>query len=112
MENNTSIKKLLVKQKDKAIIVNHRDIIYLESMSNYTKVKLFDGTEITSSICLKQSMKEITDGFYRISQSFIVNLHYVKEIISKDRLIITTNGESLKYTVSYFELCKRLEASI
>ncbi|MDE5437721.1 LytTR family DNA-binding domain-containing protein [Elizabethkingia meningoseptica] len=78
---------LYVRQGDTFIKVSWVDILYIESMQNYTKLHFKD-----KSILIHQTMKAIeeslsADHFFRIHKSFLVNIIHI-EMISGGRLFI------------------------
>jgi len=73
------------------------DIIFCESDSNYTRVALKDGKKILVS----KPLKEIDDtlagpDFYRIHNSFLVNLNHISKYIRGDGgYVVMDDGTSV-----------------
>lgn len=66
-------------------VVNIDDIIRLESSNNYTTFFLKNGTKTLISKTIGQYEKLLGDkGFFRIHQSHIVNLNYVRSYFKED----------------------------
>lgn len=91
-----SQQKLSIPGKDKYRITNINDLVYCESDNNYTKFHLIDGDVVLVSKTLKSFEQQLPEeSFFRIHQSFIVNLDYVKYFVKKDNLLILNTGEKL-----------------
>jgi two-component system LytT family response regulator len=74
------------------LFVNTADIIFCESDSNYTKVVLKEGKRILVS----KPMKEIDDtlsgnDFYRIHNSFLINLNHINKYVRGDGGYVVMN---------------------
>ncbi|GAB5526928.1 MAG: LytTR family DNA-binding domain-containing protein [Roseivirga sp.] len=88
--------RLSIPGKDKYRITNINELAYCESDNNYTKFHLKDGEVILVSKTLKSFETQLPEAlFFRIHQSFIVNLDYVKYYVKKDSLLILNTGEKL-----------------
>ncbi len=77
--------------------VNPNEIIRGESLSNYTKIYLLNGQKILLSKTLKE-VEEILEpyNFYRIHNSFVVNLNHITKYIRTDgNYIEMTDGEHI-----------------
>lgn len=100
--------KLLIKQKDKAIIVSFKDIVYCSSSSNYSILYLENKKLITMTQSLTILKRQLCDNFLRISQSYVINLDHIIEIYPQKREVLMSNGERLKFTIKYTDLCSLL----
>jgi two-component system, LytTR family, response regulator len=67
------------------LFVETKDIIYCESNDNYTNVKLVSGKKLLISKTLKE-IDETLSGpdFYRIHNSFLINLGHVQKFVRSD----------------------------
>ncbi len=67
------------------LFVETKDIIYCESNDNYTNVKLVGGKKLLISKTLKE-IDETLSGpdFYRIHNSFLVNLRHIQKFVRGD----------------------------
>ena len=77
-----TIKRIFLNTHGLIIVLNLHEIIYLKSSSNYTIIKMSDGSRHISSKHLK-TYKEAIDSnpdFLRIHRSSIVNKNFVKAI--------------------------------
>lgn len=104
------MQKLLLKHKEKCQVVDIDHIVFCESSNNYSTFYLCDGTKVVLSKCLTQVAKDLNGNFIRISQSFLVNLDHIEEIISSKKLVRVTSGKLLNFTMKYHELCNVLES--
>ncbi len=78
-------KKVLIPQKNESVVVKLQEVLRLESDGNYTWFYLVD----QSRYLVTRTMKEYEDlfcnnGFYRIHQSHIINMEYVKKYVKGD----------------------------
>jgi len=77
--------RITISSSEGLTIVKLEDIIRLESDSNYTHFFLKAGEKITVPKSLKEYEDILPDDrFFRIHQSHIVNLSYVKKFIKED----------------------------
>ena len=78
-------KRLALHSQDKIEIIEIGNIIRCESNVNYTQFFLKDSTKMLVSKTLKEYDKMLTEfGFYRVHQSHLVNIHYIKEYVKID----------------------------
>lgn len=89
LKKNTSLDDpfLYVRQSDTFIKISWVDILYIESMQNYTKLHFKD-----KSLIIHQTMKAIeeslpSDHFFRIHKSYLINITHI-DMISGGRLFI------------------------
>lgn len=105
---------LYVRQSDSFIKVSWVDILYIESMQNYTKLHFKD-----KSLVIHQTMKAIEESlpsehFFRIHKSFLINIIHI-DMISGGRLFINktelpisrTRKEELLNQVVYKKLISK-----
>ena len=59
-------------------IVQKEDILYIEAYQNYTKVYMKDGKMILSKDNLSLLKKELGSLFYRIHNSFVINIIHLR----------------------------------
>jgi len=97
------------------LFVDTREIMYCESENNYTRFHLADNKVIVVSKTLKK-VEELLSGnadFFRIHQSYLVNLNYVQRYIKGDGgELVMKNGDNLLVSRSkkgaFLELLERL----
>ncbi|MDN3695472.1 LytTR family DNA-binding domain-containing protein [Chryseobacterium tructae] len=105
---------LYVRQSDSFIKVSWVDILFIESMQNYTKLHFKD-----KSLIIHQTMKAIEESlpsehFFRIHKSFLINITHI-DMISGGRLFINktelpisrTRKEELLNQVVYKKLISK-----
>ncbi|MFN1218229.1 LytR/AlgR family response regulator transcription factor [Chryseobacterium kwangjuense] len=105
---------LYVRQSDTFVKVSWVDILYVESMQNYTKLHFKD-----KSLVIHQTMKAIeellpSEHFFRIHKSFLINITHI-DMISGGRLFINktelpisrTRKEELLNQVVYKKLISK-----
>lgn len=88
--------RLSIPGKDKYRITNINELIYCESDNNYTRFHLSDGEVILVSKTLKSFVSQLPeDRFFRIHQSFLVNLSFVTSFDRRGNELLLTNGVQL-----------------
>ena len=102
------MEKILIPLVDKYLVLNQHDIIYCTACVNYSIIRLKD-QKISNSKCLKKLSNKLNDNFLRISQSCLVNIHHIVEIIPKKKQILISTDEFLNYTIKFSDLCLMLE---
>lgn len=89
-------KRLALHAQDKINIVNIDEIVRCESHINYTTFFFLDGTRIVVTRTLKEFDELLSDqGFYRVHQSHLVNMKFIREFIKGDGgyLLMTDQSE-------------------
>lgn len=83
---------IIIKQKSKRIFLQKKDILYIKSEGNYTTIELRNKENYKLSYCLSAIYERYfyEKQFYRINQSYIINLSNLKEI-QKDKIIFNNN---------------------
>ncbi len=87
--------KILISTKSGVEHISSSGIVYLESFSNYTVLRLTDGREITSSRTLRDFDQQLCvedSGFMRVHHSFIVNLNFVLRYQRDSETIVMSNN--------------------
>jgi len=96
-------KRLFINTQGQIIVINLKEVTYLKSSSNYTYIKMADGSKYTSSKHLKIYDMAIRSNpdFLRIHRSAIVNKNFVKAILRKGHKvsILMADGEVLEVSV-------------
>lgn len=98
-------KKLVLKEKDCITLLEMSEVIKLVCESYITTVFCKQNAPISVSKLLKEFEEELTDyGFLRVSNNTIVNIRYIKTIITTpQRELILTNNERVK--ISRRKIC-------
>ncbi len=84
-------------------IVDTNDIVFCESENNYTRFHLQNGKTILVSKTLKKAEELLLENsnFYRIHQSYLVNMDYVRQYVKGDGAeVIMSNGKRLSVSRS------------
>ena len=94
--NERPTKRLALHAQDKINIVNIDEIVRCESHINYTTFFFLDGTRIVVTRTLKDFDDLLSDqGFYRVHQSHLVNMKFIREFVKGDGgyLLMTDQSE-------------------
>ena len=89
-------KKVIINTDGKLLFLNPEEIIFVESDGNYSSINTVDGRKIV----LTKKLKEVNlllpeDVFFRIHNSFIVNLNKIKEFYKTDGYVITEDNHKI-----------------
>ena len=78
------------------LFVETKDIVYCESDNNYTSVKMKGGKKILVSKTLKE-IDETLSGtdFYRIHNSFLINLGHIQKFVRGDGGYVVMDDETI-----------------
>ncbi len=89
-------KRLIMPLLGKTIFVNFEDILYCKSSGSYTEVHFTtNGMELLSKK-LKEIEAQTDASFFRVHNSYLVNLNYVKEYIKNDgSYLVLSNGKTI-----------------
>ncbi len=87
--SNAKHKKITFNTDGKLVFLESDEIIYAESDGNYSTIYLVDGQKIV----LTKKLKEVNellpqDSFFRIHNSYIINLSKIKEFLKTDGYVI------------------------
>ena len=90
-------RRIAIHENDGIRFVNISQIVRCKSDNNYTEIYLADGEKIISSKTLKDYCMMLEDqGFFRIHQSHLVRLSYIKKILKRDGVQVELeNGDIL-----------------
>lgn len=92
-------KKITINTDGKLIFLEPEDILYAESDGNYTTIYLLNDKKLVLTKKLKEVELLLPSAyFFRVHNSFVVNLMKVKEFIKTDGYIVLANN--LKIPVS------------
>lgn len=91
---NPAAPKINISADGKIYFLEAKDVIMLQSDKSYTTVFLVSNKKIIVSKTLKEVEKKFsTPSFYRVHNSYLVNLEHVKEYLKRDGgELILTNG--------------------
>jgi two-component system LytT family response regulator len=95
--NSSSInKKITLNTDGKLIFLDSDEILYAESDGNYSTIFLTDGDKIV----LTKKLKEVNallpdDSFFRIHNSYIINLNKIKEFLKTDGYVVLKSNHKI-----------------
>lgn len=78
----------LINSSSEITFVDLNELIYLQADGRYTYFHFKDSKKITSSKNIGEYDKVLNDNFIRIHQSYIVNIHFIKSISTKQGFIL------------------------
>ena len=94
--NSHSSKRIAIPVEGKLIFINTEDIIFCESDGNYCKIHMNDN----KSVFISKKLKEISailpdEDFFRVHNSYIINLKRVSEYLKSDGYIVLDNQKKI-----------------
>lgn len=89
-------KKITINTDGKLLFLSSDEILYVESDGNYSTIHLIDGQKIVLTKKLKE-VNEIlpADSFYRIHNSFVVNINKIKEFLKTDGYVVLQSNHKI-----------------
>lgn len=93
-------KKIILKTSENIYVVDADEIISIESDQNYSRFHLVEGESIFVSRTMKDYVPMLEGHtFYRVHQSYIINLNHVKRYQREENICVMSDGS--KIPVSY-----------
>jgi two-component system LytT family response regulator len=97
--------KIMINKKDRAIILDIANILFMEAEGPYTNFVMNDNTEVKSSKSMGYYLKLLTDmpNLIRVNRSYVVNFDHIKEIVKEDNnagTLILNNGKSIEFSAN------------
>ncbi|MEL6918325.1 MAG: LytTR family DNA-binding domain-containing protein [Bacteroidota bacterium] len=94
--SNSAHKKITINTDGKLLFFESDDILYAESDGNYSTIYLANGQKIV----LTKKLKEVNellpqDIFFRIHNSYIINLNKIKEFLKTDGYVILQSNHKI-----------------
>ncbi len=93
-KNNTN-KKIGINADGRIVFLMPNEIVYCESDGNYSTIFLENGKKIVISQKLKTLEEKFSSEFYRVHNSYIINLNKVQEYFKNDGYVILTNMKKI-----------------
>ncbi len=89
--------KIVVHVADGYDVVDINNIVYIEALDSYTKVKLLGNVSYVTSRSLKDFEDLLSEkGFYRIHKSYLINFRHIMKIVKGVAAsVIMTNGSNI-----------------
>ena len=107
--SESAVRQLLLKSDYKTISVSIDTILYIESIDNYVKVHLANGTSMLSKIPLHIVEGQLPQGeIIRIHRSFLVARCRIARF-SKTEIILEKDGKALPIGRKYMDNLKLLK---
>ncbi|SDB59413.1 two component transcriptional regulator, LytTR family [Flavobacteriaceae bacterium MAR_2010_188] len=89
-------KKIIINTDGKLLFLLPDEITYVESDGNYSTIHLENNQKLVITKKLKEVDKVLpTNSFFRIHNSFIVNLNKIKEYIKTDGYVVLQNNQKI-----------------
>ncbi|WP_397363793.1 LytR/AlgR family response regulator transcription factor [Olleya sp. R77988] len=93
---NNNKKKITINTDGKLLFLNIEDILFVESDGNYSTLFLIDKQKILVTKKLKEVNALLPDqSFFRIHNSFIINLSKIKEYIKNEGYVIMESNHKI-----------------
>lgn len=97
--------RILVNSLNKIFFLNASEIMYCRSDNNYTQIYLVNGDFFIQCTSLKKFNEGLNcTDFIKISQTYLINVNYIKLIDKKKKFVVLSGDESLPYTLQIREL--------
>lgn len=93
LNNQTSIDHIYIKSDNKLIKITFNEIIYIEALKDYLKIYLSNGEKYITHSTMKAMEEKLTQDFFRIQRSFIINTKFIKSFYGNSVQLIL--GEPL-----------------
>ena len=89
-------KRITLNTDGKLLFLENDEILYAESDGNYSTIFLSDGQKIV----LTKKLKEVnallpSDSFFRIHNSYIINLNKIKEFLKTDGYVVLKSNHKI-----------------
>lgn len=93
---NNDKKKITISTEGKLIFLNVDDILFAESDGNYSTLFLKDNQKILVTKKLKEINSVLPkNNFFRIHNSYIINLGKIKEFLKTDGYVVMESGHKI-----------------
>ncbi|WP_347173227.1 LytR/AlgR family response regulator transcription factor [Polaribacter uvawellassae] len=94
--NKLNHKKITINTDGKLVFLEPKDIFYVESDGNYSTLYLSNKKKIVVTKKLKEIDELLpSDHFFRIHNSYIINLHKIKEFLKVDGYVVLENNAKI-----------------
>ncbi|MFH6602907.1 LytR/AlgR family response regulator transcription factor [Maribacter algicola] len=94
--SNSLDKKIMFNTDGKLLFLENDEILYAESDGNYSTIFLTDGQKIVLTKKLKEVNEMLPeDSFFRIHNSYIINLNKIKEFLKTDGYVVLKSNHKI-----------------
>lgn len=102
--------RILLESGSRMISLSIHDIIYLEAEKDYTRVHSHNKNYLSNFGISTLEQRLNPSIFTRIHRSFIINIHYIKEVYKQnnDTYLVLKNEMTLKVSKGYVENIRRM----
>ncbi|TLP75877.1 LytR/AlgR family response regulator transcription factor [Maribacter sp. ACAM166] len=96
LNSKSSHNRITLNTDGKLIFLESDEILYAESDGNYSTIFLTDGQKILLTKKLKEVNELLpSDSFFRIHNSYIVNLNKIKEFLKTDGYVVLKSNHKI-----------------
>ncbi|SIQ08851.1 LytR/AlgR family response regulator transcription factor [Maribacter ulvicola] len=89
-------KRITLNTDGKLLFLESNEILYAESDGNYSTIFLSDGQKIVLTKKLKEVNELLpSDSFFRIHNSYIINLNKIKEFLKTDGYVVLKSNHKI-----------------
>lgn len=93
--SESATRRIILKSEYKSVTISVDTILYIESIDNYVKAHLADGTSVLSKISLRAVEEQLPHGdFIRIHRSYLVPRSRITGF-SRSEVVLDKNGRTL-----------------
>ena len=101
--SESAARQIVLKSEYKNVTLSTDSILYIESIDNYIKVHLADGSSVLSKIPLHSVEEQLPQGeFIRIHRSFVVAKSRIKRF-TRSEVTLTKTDKNLPVGKKYVE---------
>ncbi|MEM7379753.1 LytR/AlgR family response regulator transcription factor [Poritiphilus flavus] len=94
--SNPIHKKITLNTDGKLLFLESDEVLYAESDGNYSTIYLVDGQKIVLTKKLKEVNELLpSDSFFRIHNSYIINLTKIKEFLKTDGYVVLQSNHKI-----------------
>ena len=102
-------KIVMLSSQDHLRFIYEHEILFCKSDDCYTHIMLISCEELLISKSLAKFSKELNpEKFVRVNQSYLVNIHYIRSIDKKKKLLHLADKSEIHFTSSLRDLLIRL----
>jgi two-component system LytT family response regulator len=107
---NNYFERILLESGSKMVSLSIHDIIYLEAEKDYTRVYSHAKNFLSNFGISTLEQRLPPSVFTRIHRSFIINIHYIKEVYKQnnDTYLVLKNDTTLKVSKGYADNIRRM----
>lgn len=104
--------KIVISSQDHLHLINQNEIVLCKSDDCYTLIHLMNGGKLMISKSLSKFSKELHQPmFVRISQSYLININFIKMVDKKRKHIELTDKQQLQFTRTIKDLLASISSN-